>query len=70
MDKLRAAIVNETTVPRLIASQPQPFGIVWLAEGTCCPCGALVSRHPRPTADGGPELLCANHHTFVRFERP
>jgi hypothetical protein len=54
--------------PRLIASQPMSFGIVWLAQGTCCPCGALVSRHPQPTADGGAELICANHHTFARFE--
>jgi hypothetical protein len=55
--------------PRLIASQPMSFGVVWLAQDTRCPCGALVSRHPRPTADGGAELLCAKHHTFARFER-
>lgn len=68
MHKRRVRIVNKTTAPRLIASQPQSFGIVSLAEGACCPCGALVSRHPRPTADGGAEYLCADHHTFARFE--
>ena len=59
-------IVNQP--PRLIASPPMASGIVWLAQGICCPCGELVSQHARPTADGGVELNCTDHHTVLRFE--
>jgi hypothetical protein len=54
--------------PRLVASWPTSFGTIWLAQDARCSCGALVSRHPRETTDGGAELLCASHHVFARVE--
>jgi len=54
--------------PRLVHSRSWLFWRVWVAEGARCPCGALISWHPRENDDGA-ELICAEHHTVVRFER-
>ncbi|MHC2373373.1 hypothetical protein ACVIQT_008021 [Bradyrhizobium diazoefficiens] len=56
--------------PRMLASQPIASGIVRLAEGLSCPCGAPVPPYPKPTTyDDGFQILCLNHHVVLELAR-